>query len=324
MPLLVNIEQAIYDALSKVDARQATMRQRVYETAWNAHERALLSDNRLNDEIRSKRRKDLMRLIRAIESEYLKQTSGNKLDIGCVKNSCSDAAEDQIKDDMRCGASGSKQNLKTAPKVKISKRFFIITLAIIAFVIICLFILRFFLNNHSGHIAIENDFKIVQSNGTSLNTKSLQEETEKNSDWIRIFHPGDATAIALKGQASINIRNDGDVSYLNVFANSSEDAAIIDIGAGVLNQLRGKKVLVDIDAKSDGQQSSQMSVTCDFGGGYSCGRRRFEVLTSRSELLFEVDIPSDTNGSAKLFITSDLLGEGHAINIYSIRMKIAN
>lgn len=68
--LLASAEQALRNALLKIDARNMAMRRRVYESAWNAHERALLADRSLKDRDRSIRRDALMQLIRSIESEY--------------------------------------------------------------------------------------------------------------------------------------------------------------------------------------------------------------------------------------------------------------
>lgn len=188
---------------------------------------------------------------------------------------------------------------------------------------ICVFTAWSFFNSLSGRSIVEPRSEITKQETVAERKLPVRTEPSNNEGWVNVYYPGDATTVKTQGQASLKILNDADIPYLQIFANKMQDAAIIDIGAGAINDFRGKKVMLDINMRSDGQQPSQMSITCDLGKGRNCGRRRFEVPVNRSDILLDIDVPADETEPAKLFITSDLLGEGHAINIYNIRLKAA-
>ncbi|MHC5308006.1 hypothetical protein [Bartonella sp. LJL80] len=326
---MTNAEQAIRNALLKIDARNKATRRRVYESAWNAHERALLADETLNDVKRSERRNRLMRLIRLIEDEYQltpPASQNDSQDDLTVTNDTlySNGPEEQIDIEVDGASNQDYKRLRGHGLQKRPTHRLTILAVIIGCAILSVFIIWSFFNSLSGRTIIEN-----QSDGAMHSSAPIelperpQNQNAKDDGWIRFFHPGDATSVTTRGGASVDIRVDAGESYLRIFANSANDAAIIDIGEGALNTLRGKKVLLDIDAKSDSGQTSQLSITCDLGQGSDCGRRRFEVPSNREDILFQIDIPANSSGPAKLYLTSDLLGEGHAIDIFGMRMRAA-
>lgn len=317
--LLANAEQAIRNTLLKIDASNVSQRRRVYESAWNAHERALLSNHALSDESRTLRRDALMKIIHKIEFEYLPDETDDETTMTAAL--AAEGPEEQIKIEVNGVSNLPDHKPYRAIARRRSKILLIVVPSILSIIMILGFTGWSFFNSLSGSAIIENRKKAIPQEAQSAVAAPFHQEKEKNSDWIRFFYPGDATAITTKGHAAIDIRDDGGIPYMHISANSDDDVVIIDIGAGALANMRGKKILIDIDAKGDGLQSSQLSITCDFGGQADCGRRRFEVPPNRNDILFDVDIPATSTGAAKLFLTSDLLGEGHAINIYGMKMK---
>ena len=321
--LLASAEQALRNALLKIDARNMAMRRRVYESAWNAHERALLADRSLKDRDRSIRRDALMQLIRSIESEYNAVSPENE-NQGSDASLTSNGPEEQINVELN-GTSklSSPVPHHRAAARKRSKIFLIVLPAVLAIIMICVFTAWSFFNSLSGRSIVEPRSEITKQQTVAEPKLPVRTEPSKDEGWVNVYYPGDATTVKTQGQASLKILNDADIPYLQIFANKMQDAAIVDIGAGAISDFRGKKIMLDINIRSDGQQPSQMSITCDLGKGRNCGRRRFEVPVNRSDILLDIDVPADETGPAKLFITSDLLGEGHAINIYNIRLKAA-
>lgn len=147
--------------------------------------------------------------------------------------------------------------------------------------------------------------------------------TQNNaSDWIRVFNPLNVTTLGVRGAASVQLNNDTDAPFFRIRANSVNDAAIIEIGEGVMMKLRGKAVTFNIIARSAHENVAQLSLMCDFGSGVTCGRRRFEVPPTREDLLFHVDIPQNSATTGKLFLTSDLLGKGNEVDIFSVLVQI--
>ena len=68
--VLEGLEKAIRNAFAKADASNSSIRQQIYESAWSAHERALLTNAKLNDAERAARREGLKKTIMRIESEF--------------------------------------------------------------------------------------------------------------------------------------------------------------------------------------------------------------------------------------------------------------
>ncbi|WP_295732899.1 hypothetical protein [uncultured Bartonella sp.] len=319
---MANAEQAIRNALLKIDSSNVAQRRRVYESAWNAHERALLSSHGLNDVTRTKRRDALMQIIRAIESDYV-ATETNKADEE-THDLASEGPEDQIKIEVNGATNLEDTTLHRASARRRSKILLIVAPSILAIIMIIGFTGWSFFNSLSGRAIIEHRKEAIEQNQRTKTVVPFRKEADNDGSWIKFFYPGDATAITTYGQASVSIKDDGGIPYAHITANSDEDVVVVEIGAGALSNLRGKKAMIDINARGDGTKPSQMSITCDLGNNADCGRRRFEVPVNRNDLLFEVTIPAEDNSPAKIYLTSDLLGEGNGIDIYGMKIKAAD
>lgn len=319
---MANAEQAIRNALLKIDSSNVAQRRRVYESAWNAHERALLSSHGLNDVTRTKRRDALMQIIGAIESDYV-ATEINKADEE-THDLASEGPEDQIKIEVNGATNLEDTTLHRASARRRSKILLIVAPSILAIIMIIGFTGWSFFNSLSGRAIIEHRKEAIEQNQRTKTVVPFRKEEDNDGSWIKFFYPGDATAITTYGQASVSIKDDGGIPYTHITANSDEDVVVVEIGAGALSNLRGKKAMIDINARGDGTKPGQMSITCDLGNNADCGRRRFEVPVNRNDLLFEVTIPAEGNGPAKIYLTSDLLGEGSGIDIYGMKIKAAD
>lgn len=319
---MATAEQVIRNALLKIDSSDVSQRRFVYEFAWNAQERALLSDPSLNDESRNKRRNALMQIIRGIEHDYVQPEENNQSDIILKLNA--NGPEEQVKLDAGSVDNLASKNSHRALARRRSKLLLIVMPSILAIAMVIGFTAWSFFNSMSGRSIVEHRNPVLSQTGSPITLPQPQSTSEKDDGWIKFFYPGDATAITNFGRISVDIRNDAGLAYTHISANSDEDIIVIEIGAGALANLRGKKAIIDINAKSDGASSSQMSITCDMGNNVDCGRRRFEVSSNRNDFLFNVDIPAGSTGPAKLYLAVDLLGEGNAIDIYGMKIKAAD
>lgn len=319
---MANAEQAIRNALLKIDASNVAQRRRVYESAWNAHERALLANHRLNDESRTNRRDALMQLIQHIENGY---TTSNPDDPAEENHKlAAEGPEEQIEIEVNGATNLINTTPHRASARRRSKILLIVAPSILAIVMIIGFTAWSFFNSLSGRAIIEHRAQALTQSQQVKTVVPFRQEASKDDGWIKFFNPGDATAITTYGSTSVSIKDDDGVPYTHISANSEQDVVVIEIGAGVLSGLRGKKAMLDINAKSDSSTPSQMSITCDLGSNADCGRRRFEVPLNRTDLLFEVTIPAEGTSAAKLYLTTDLFGEGHGIDIYGMKIKAAD
>jgi len=142
-------------------------------------------------------------------------------------------------------------------------------------------------------------------------------------NWIDVFEPSDPASIRAPGGTSAEVASDAGEAFLRI-RSTSEGAAIgFDIGEGTLQRLAGKTAIFSIDARSEEQRETQISIACDFAGLGDCGRRRYLLAAERGEYLFEVAIPSGTPaGAGSIEIVPDIANEGRPVDIFAIRVAV--
>lgn len=151
----------------------------------------------------------------------------------------------------------------------------------------------------------------------------LDGEVESQRNWITLFTPSDPTRINAPAGTLADVVRDGDEAFLRVrSATEGEPGRIdIDIGQGLLEQLAGNGVVFNIKARSDEEQPTEISISCDFANLGNCGRRRFEVDSSIEDYLFEIVLPDVTPGAGgTLTINPDFSNRNRAVNIFQVRV----
>lgn len=145
-----------------------------------------------------------------------------------------------------------------------------------------------------------------------------------NSAWISVFTPDDPTRVSAPSDASAEVMQDESGSFIRIRSGPSGSAIIFDVGQGVLEQIAGKKGDLDIIARAEEGQQTQIAIDCDFGELGDCGRKRFPVGYERGEILFEVELPAKAPGaSGTIAINSDFDNKGKAIDVYELRVSIS-
>jgi hypothetical protein len=140
-------------------------------------------------------------------------------------------------------------------------------------------------------------------------------------DWISVFSPADPSQISAPSGTTAEVMRDESGSFLRIQTGGA--AVVFDVGQGILERIAGRRAVFDIAARTEGEQTTQMSVDCDFGELGDCGRKRYEVGYERSEYLFEVDLPDAEPGAAgSIAINSDFEDQGRAVDIYEIRVSV--
>lgn len=317
------LEQVICNTLHKVDASDTSIRQKVYRTVWSKHERSLATATLMSETEKSKRRSYLTYIIRIIEDKYRISNAGFNDQLHAVspgvERSAGFASGIGPEEEPCNFAADSVTNADEWPQHQ-HKRFW---LAANAFPLILFFITVFviwsFYNTLTGSPRVPDD-----PHASNAPMRLLQEEQNQKSGWIQVFNPANITSLEVRGAATAQIYNETDTSFVRVQASGAKDAAIIEIGEGTLMHLRGKTATLNIVARSTGSNPTQLSLICDFGNGKVTGRRRFEVPPARETLLFNVDIPQSINNPAKLYIVSDLSGEKHGVDIFSVLINTGN
>jgi hypothetical protein len=147
-------------------------------------------------------------------------------------------------------------------------------------------------------------------------------------NWLMIFRPENPGELVVDPTISANVKGSGPLAHLRVepAKSSTGDAAVVfSIGQGVLEQIAGKRAVFDIVAAADDGNPTQISVFCDFAGLGDCGRKRFQIDAATSDNLFQIEFPAgQPTGSGQIVLNPDVEGKGRALEIYAIKVRVAN
>ena len=174
--------------------------------------------------------------------------------------------------------------------------------------------------------------------GTKLNPNSISRKA--NSDnYITVIESSDLSSLvtAQRGKAQIIKELNVDMIRINSVRdalNRSEPAlpVLIKLKPGVLKQISGKRVTVEIFAKAGGSETAHFAVGCEFGTLTECGRKRFLAGSqpNASVFAFQMDRISDINQDMYLTLSTDttsqsaITGKGDVLDIVYIRLSLDN
>lgn len=344
------IEQAIRNALAKADATNPAVRQKVYESAWGAHERSLAANDTLGDAQREERREGLKAAIIRIENEVkaidpatrlapapvaeprdpsprrseqrIEPTIGN--DAGPPEPASREAltTDNYRPDHLRPGRRQMKRRTTERKKASgLTKLLIILALLILALVLLWM-VASGIINSKPSSIPPSTGNPAVSGSHEPLKEGELPSE----GTWIAIFDPSDTTQVSVSGRATANIDGDQVQKFLRINSPAEADDVSFQVGQGVLEQLVGKKALFDIVARTPDGTTTQMAVSCDFGNLGDCGRKRYDVSDAAKEYLVQVEFPAGKKptGNGVIKINSDITQGGKVVDIIAIRVQIAN
>ena len=149
-------------------------------------------------------------------------------------------------------------------------------------------------------------------------------EADETQDWITVFSPADPTQVNAPAGAQAEVMKDDSGSFLRVRSGGPDAMVTFSVGQGVLEQIAGKHAVFDIVARSEEGKETQITVGCEFGSLGDCGRRRYAVTHERNEYLFDVQLPNkEPDAGGTIAINSDFDNQGKAVDIYEIRVSLA-
>lgn len=349
------IEQAIRKALAKSDVTNPAIRQKIYESAWGAHERSLAANGALDDRQREDRREMLKSAITRIEDEV--QATGaitpppvvvaepREPVLGPVPTRPDDApgriepiigmaapevespeiaADERSADNYRPERRQKKSRPDAEHRKASGPTKFLIICALLAAAAGLIWLVA------SGTIKPAPSFAPSDRSNTaptdSSNAPAKGGEASQQANWIEIFSPSDMSQVALEGRATATIGGDELEKYVRIQSPAEADTISFKVGQGVLDQLAGKTVVFDITAKAVDGTNSQIAVSCDFGNLGDCGRKRFDISDASKEYLVQVQFPEGKTPEAEgvIKINSDVSQSGKAVDIIAIRAQVAN
>jgi len=174
--------------------------------------------------------------------------------------------------------------------------------------------------------------------GPKLNPNSVSQHAD-SENYITVINANDLSSLNTAGSGKAQIVNQLNSNMIRV--NSVRDALnrvepaspmLIRLKPGVLKQISGKRVTVEIFAKSGGSDSAHFAVGCEFGNLTECGRKRFLAGSqpNASVFAFQMDEVTDINQDMFITLSTDttseaaVTGKGDILDIVYIRLAVEN
>ena len=175
-------------------------------------------------------------------------------------------------------------------------------------------------------------------NGPKLNPNSVSRQAD-SENYITVINANDLSSLNTAGSGKAQIVNQLNSNMIRVHSvrdalNRVEPASpmLIRLQPGVLKQISGKRVTVEIFAKSGGSDSAHFAVGCEFGSLTECGRKRFLAGSQPNASVFAFDMDEVTDINQDMFLTlstdttsgAAVTGKGDILDIVYIRLAVEN
>ena len=349
-----SVKKAIRSALQKGDTSDRAFREKVYRQAFAALERSLQAREGLASEELTRRREQLKGAIVEVEREVLASIDSNNGRQSPVTNggqtpppppsASSRPAEPSIE------APSARREPDFSPRVESRDRLDPVEineaayipagerrtpsrrrgrrLPLIAFLVLAVLVLAIgfgiwrIIGGVPQSAGGREPGRPEQAAGGVAEPRLSGAEEER--DWITVFSPSDPSSASAPAGASAEAMDGGDNPFLRIASESRETAISFDIGQGILEQLAGRHVVLNLNARAEAGET-QISISCDFDALGGCGRTRYVVGPQPSDYLLEIDLPDErVTGGGTISITPDIEGRGRALDVFSLRVSAAD
>ncbi len=229
---------------------------------------------------------------------------------------------------MRTESQGKGLPPEFTRRRKSQRRFVWILVVLLCLGVLALVAYRIFSDFFDSYIANNGSGSVVISDNAS--------RKDSNSDYINILEPGDLTALSVTDNGKVEIVNEQSNDMIRLMSvRDKNDFAIpanpilLRLKPGVIEQVRGKRVTVEIYARSGSGGASQFTVECKFENSIGCGRKRFRVgaQPEASIFAFTMEESQPIDGSALIAINTDItpaasvVGKGDVLDIVYVRLR---
>lgn len=146
-----------------------------------------------------------------------------------------------------------------------------------------------------------------------------------SDDWVEIFNAErGSSGIAAGSRASVeNIATPAGKAIKVTSRSVSQDGAVsVEVPVEVMRDMAGKSSTISITLQSSSDRQTQVSVACDFATLGDCSRHRFTATAERADMLLNATFERSLapNAPGRVFINSDIDGNGRPVNLYSVRI----
>ncbi len=348
---MANFDGLIRQALARYDDTDPAVRQAVYQSSRNALARMVASGQAQSPDVINRRRDALEQSIRSVEESYLANKSGPKtppppataesgrgedelpsrddhLDEPVIFD---DEFESDVDDLQGVSAGDNPYPLyRRSPKRRRRAVGIGVVLVVLA---LAAWLAYVFLTSLAG------DTPRLSGNGEQSSGDSAQApgETPGEPQYIVLLSPADSSALQTEGRGRaeiVSLPNAQVIRLASTRQNGARDNPAdpmrIEVKPGVVEQIAGRKVTVEIQAKSGSAGPATFAVGCEFGGQDICGRKRFRVGLQPEDIVFTIDVDPGIVSSQPSFFTlsTDIsssaaqTGEGEVVDVFHARIRL--
>ena len=190
-----------------------------------------------------------------------------------------------------------------------------------------------------GWVAYSLSLEYLTAKPTKLNNPQIARNNGGTSggEFFTILDPTQPSALVTGGNGTAEILSAGSQPVVRITSvrqpgnlSQQADPIYLELAPGILKDIAGKKVTVEIFAKSGGNRAATFSVSCDFGTLGKCGRKRFRIGLQPEAVIFSIQISGDyvEGQKVRLALNTDVTsaaaqtGKGAKIDIIYARIKI--
>ncbi|WP_162244658.1 hypothetical protein [Aureimonas sp. Leaf454] len=167
-------------------------------------------------------------------------------------------------------------------------------------------------------------FGTPASEATGTASSSL--ETPPGEDeWIALFDGTQLSSIATPTGGRVEaVTGSGDMPAVRMTSAGEGGEIAVAVGPGVVRELAGKTVRVEVTVGSPDGSQREFGVRCPFGGETACGRQRFTTSQSSESFIFEMSVPSDTRDAGSIAFDPGFGEEAKPLDLYGVRARVTD
>ncbi|WP_156419326.1 hypothetical protein [Aureimonas sp. AU12] len=140
--------------------------------------------------------------------------------------------------------------------------------------------------------------------------------------WIDVFDGNDLDALATPNGGRIEtIAKPDEREAVRVSAPAgAEGEVLLAVGAGIMRQISGHQVRIELTAGSPDGQMREFGIRCLTGDASYCDRQRFSTAMPEEAFVFDVAVPSGQSAAGSIAIGPGLNGTSNDVDIYAVRL----
>lgn len=141
--------------------------------------------------------------------------------------------------------------------------------------------------------------------------------------WISLFDGTRLEQVSTpQGGSIVAVTGSGDRPAVRVSAAREGGDIEVQVGPGVVGEVRGRKLRVEVLAGSPDGASREFTVECRFGGETVCGRQRFRTIGASQAFAFDMEVPGDATASGTISVEPGLGADAGNLDLYSVRLRV--